>query len=45
MVNVDATVFEESNRMGIGLVIRDHDGNFLAACRQGIEGITGPEIR
>ena len=34
MVNVDVAVFAESNRMGIGLVIRDHRANFLAVCRQ-----------
>lgn len=44
MVNVDAAVFAESNRMGIGLVFRDHNGNFLAACRQGLNGITEPEV-
>ena len=44
MVNVDAAVFAESNRMGIGLVIRDHRANFLAACRQGFDRITEPEI-
>ena len=44
MVNVDVAVFAESNRMGIGLVIRDHRANFLAACRQGFDRITEPEI-
>jgi pentatricopeptide repeat protein len=44
MVNVDAALFAESNRIGIGLVIRDHNGRFLAACRRGLEGFTEPEI-
>jgi hypothetical protein len=44
MVNVDAAVFAKSNRMGFGLVIRDHNGNFLAGYRQGLDGITEPEV-
>jgi hypothetical protein len=33
MVNVDVAVFKEANRMGLGIVVRDHNGDFLAACR------------
>jgi hypothetical protein len=29
MINVDATVFEAKNRMGIGLVAKNHKGDFL----------------
>lgn len=34
MVNVEAVVFENAKRMGVGIVVRDHNGNgnFLAAC-------------
>jgi hypothetical protein len=28
MINVDADVFEAKNRMGIGLVARNHKGDF-----------------
>ena len=34
MVNVDAALFAKSERMGIGLVIRDHNCDSLAASRQ-----------
>jgi ribonuclease HI len=44
MVNVDATVFQKDNRMGLGFVVRDHRGDFLAACRKGIDKITNPEL-
>ncbi|OEL36765.1 hypothetical protein BAE44_0002215 [Dichanthelium oligosanthes] len=30
--------------MGLGIVVRDHSGDFLAAYRQGIDKITNPEI-
>jgi hypothetical protein len=43
MVNVDVALFAESNRIGIGLVIRDHNGRFLAAFRRGLEGFIEPE--
>uniref|UniRef100_A0A0A9H5A6 RNase H type-1 domain-containing protein n=1 Tax=Arundo donax TaxID=35708 RepID=A0A0A9H5A6_ARUDO len=43
MINVDATVFVETNQVGIGLVIRDYNGNFLAACRRGVDRITEPD--
>ena len=33
MVNVDAAIFHKTNRMGLGIVIRDHKGDFLATCR------------
>lgn len=44
MVNVDAPVFHKDNRMGLGLLVRDHRGDFLAACRKGIGRITNPEL-
>jgi hypothetical protein len=50
MINVDATIFEDSNWMGLGLglglglVIRNHKGDFIVAIRQGIEKITNPEL-
>ncbi|WVZ85884.1 hypothetical protein U9M48_032742, partial [Paspalum notatum var. saurae] len=44
MVNVDAAVFQKLNRMGLGIVIRNHKGDFLAAYRQGIDKITNPEL-
>lgn len=34
MLNVDAAVRSDSGRMGAGVVIRDHQGHCLAACRQ-----------
>jgi hypothetical protein len=43
-VNVDATIFSASNRMGSGVVIRDHNGACLATCSEHFEGITSPEL-
>ena len=39
MVNVDAAVIASSRRMGAGVVIRDYNGSFLAACRETFEEI------
>jgi ribonuclease HI len=44
MVNVDAAAFQKANRMGLGVVITDHRGEFLAACKQGIDKVTNPEL-
>jgi hypothetical protein len=42
--NVDAAVFADSGKMGVGCVIGDHNGRFLAATSQGNERITEPEL-
>jgi hypothetical protein len=42
MFNVDAAVFKETNRMGLGIVARDHNGDFIVACRQGVDNIIDP---
>jgi hypothetical protein len=44
LVNVDATIFLKDNRMGVGIVIKDHRGDFLAACRQGIKKVSCPQM-
>jgi len=44
MVNVDAATFEDPPRMGIGIVIRDHSGSFVAACCHKIDRITDAEM-
>jgi len=44
MMNVDAALFPKTNRMGLGIVCRNHVGEFLAACRQGFDKITNPEL-
>jgi hypothetical protein len=44
MINVDAAIFETENCMGLGFIIRNHRGDFLAAVRQGFDKITNPEM-
>uniref|UniRef100_A0ACD5VPV2 Uncharacterized protein n=1 Tax=Avena sativa TaxID=4498 RepID=A0ACD5VPV2_AVESA len=44
MVNVDAAMFNQSRRMGVGVVIRDHTGKCLAACSEHHEEVATPEI-
>jgi hypothetical protein len=43
MVNVDASIFG-LNQMGLDLVIRNHNGKFIASVRQRIEGITNSKL-
>jgi hypothetical protein len=33
-INVDATIFSSSRQMGIGVVIRNHNGECLVACSE-----------
>jgi hypothetical protein len=44
LVNVDAAIFATSRRMGAGIVARDHDGLFLAACGERYDEVVVPEI-
>jgi hypothetical protein len=44
VVNVDAALFSSSSRMGVGVVIRNHNGIFLTAHSQVIDEVTSPEI-
>jgi ribonuclease HI len=44
LVNVDAAIFSASRRMGLGVVIRDHNGVCLTACSEYHEEVTSPEI-
>ena len=41
---MDAAVFAPSRCMGAGVVIRDHNGVCLAACRELYEEVTSPEL-
>jgi hypothetical protein len=43
LVNSDATIFEAMGSMGAGIVVRDHLGVCLVACRQQLQGLTPPE--
>ena len=43
-VNVDAAVFSQSQRMGIGIVIRNHLGVVLAAKRRYVNQEVNPEL-
>lgn len=44
MINVDAVIFASSGQMGAGVVIRDHNGSCLAACRDTYEEVIIPEL-
>jgi ribonuclease HI len=44
LINVDAALFNPSRRMGIGVVIRDHNGVCLTACSELREEVTAPEL-
>jgi ribonuclease HI len=44
LVNVDAAIFSASRRMGVGVVIRDHNGVCLTACSEYHEEVRTPEI-
>ena len=42
-INVDAAIFSSSCKMGVGVVIRGHNGACLAACSELIDMVTAPE--
>jgi ribonuclease HI len=43
-VNVDAALFSSTKRMGVGVVIRNHIGECLAAHSELIPDVTAPEL-
>jgi ribonuclease HI len=43
-INVDASLFNTSRQMGIGVVVRDHKGDCLLACSELLHMITTPEL-
>jgi ribonuclease HI len=43
-MNVDAALFKSSKRMGVGIVIRNHNGECVAACSELIPDVTAPEL-
>jgi phosphotransferase system IIA component len=43
-VNVDAALFSSSKRMGVGVVIRNHNGECLAACSELIPNVMTPKL-
>jgi hypothetical protein len=44
LVNVDAALFEDIQRMASGVVIRDHLGHCLLAASEPLLGFTSPEV-
>jgi hypothetical protein len=44
VVNVDAALFSSSSRMWVGVMIRRHTGDFLAACSHLLDQVTTPEL-
>jgi ribonuclease HI len=43
-INTDAAIFSTSRQMGVGVVIRNHLGECLAACSELIYEVTAPEL-
>jgi hypothetical protein len=44
LINVDAVFFEDLGRMAMGMVVRDHVGNCLAAASEPLQGFSSPEL-
>nr|AAO19364.1 hypothetical protein [Oryza sativa Japonica Group]AAR00641.1 hypothetical protein [Oryza sativa Japonica Group] len=44
MINCDAALFQSSCQMGIGFLIRDHDGRCLLALNERVQNVTQPEL-
>jgi hypothetical protein len=43
-VNVDAALFKAEDRIGVGVVVRDHMGSLKLACSEGLAGCVYPEL-
>jgi ribonuclease HI len=43
-INVDAALFPQENRMGCGIVLRNHDGDFILSVSEGLAGLPSPEM-
>jgi hypothetical protein len=43
LINSDVAIFEASNYMGAGVIMRDHQCTCFVSCRQHMEGILSPE--
>jgi ribonuclease HI len=44
LINVDAALFSSSKKMGAGVVVRDHNGDCIAACCNSFPNVTIPEL-
>jgi hypothetical protein len=44
LVNVDAAVFSNLHKVGVGILIRNHKGECLVACTEPLKGIVSPEL-
>jgi ribonuclease HI len=44
LINVDAAIFSSTRQMGMGVVIRDHNGMCLAAYSERAEEVVAPEV-
>jgi hypothetical protein len=44
LINVDAAIFSSTCQMGMGAIIRDHNGMCLAAYNERAEEVVAPEV-
>jgi hypothetical protein len=44
LINVDAAVFSNFRKVGVGILIRNHTGDCLVACTEPLKGIVSPEL-
>ena len=44
LVNVDAAIFSNLHKVGVGILIRNHNGDCSVACTEPLNGIVSPEL-
>jgi hypothetical protein len=44
LVNGDAAILASTRKMGVGVVVHDHNGKFIAACGERVDEVITPEM-